>query len=87
MMNTMGGDNIPDLDGAEEEVCMLLHRVLFICFISITATDVLFKVILSEIYHLQCMTNCLSLFLFCSMNLQTATMKVSTILKELSVQL
>lgn len=29
MMNNMGGDDIPDLDGAEEEVCFLIHIVIF----------------------------------------------------------
>lgn len=32
MMNSMGGDDLPDLDGAEDEVCFfLIHRVLFLC--------------------------------------------------------
>lgn len=37
MMNSMGGDDLPDLDGADEEVCFLnaystfylLHIILF----------------------------------------------------------
>lgn len=55
MMNSMGGDDLPDLDGADEEVRFLYnHLVLFVGLVSSIMRERFFRGIKSRI---MCMWN------------------------------